>query len=131
MNTQFVKESMVKPHCKLCKQHINHAAEATIVEKASSELTSCSEEVVELNATQNHQPKYEFRGWHYATAEVQFNHKEEAHNVCFDSGCSVTLVDQEFLNQVAPTAQIQTFDPVNMNSITGSETTHDYVTLKL
>ena len=106
MNAQFVEENMVKPHCEPCKRHINHTAEATIVEKAPPEPTSHSEKVVELNATQNHQPGYRFRGWHYATAEVRFNCEGEAHNVCFDSGCSVTLVDWEFLNQVAPTAQI-------------------------
>ena len=51
MNTQFIKENRVKPHCKLCKQHINHAAEVIIVKKASSELTSCLEKIVKLNTT--------------------------------------------------------------------------------
>ena len=58
------------------------------------------------NATQNHQPEYRFREWHYVTTEMQFNCKAETYNVCFNSECSVTLVDQEFLNQVVLTAQI-------------------------
>ena len=62
VNTQFIKENMVKPHCELCKQYINHAAEATIVKKAPSEPTSHLEKVVELNIMQNHQPEYRFRG---------------------------------------------------------------------
>ena len=106
VNTQFVEENMVKPCCELCKQHINYTAEAIIVEKAPLEFTSCSEKVVKSNTTQNHQSEYRFREWHYATAEVQFNCEGEAYNVCFDSGCSVTLVNWEFLNQVALTAQI-------------------------
>ena len=50
-------------------------------------------EIVESNTTQNHEPGYGFRGWHYATAKVRFGQEEEDHDVCFDTGCSVTLID--------------------------------------
>ena len=63
--------------------------------------------------------------------EVHFDRDGEAHDVCLDTGCSVTLIDRKFLNQVATTASIRTSGPVTVNGIAGSEMTYEYVHLDL
>ena len=140
VNAQFVSELMIKLSCHPCQAHKGHSSsvkstlpEECIIVKGSDTLNpNClPEKVIELSITHTHQPDYRFREWHYATAEVCFEQDSEAHSICFDTDCSVTLIDWEFLNKVALNTEVHHSEPVNINEITGSETTHEYTLLEL
>ena len=60
-----------------------------------------------------------------------FDRDGEAHGICLNTSCSVTLIDRKFLNHIATTAYIQTSGPVTVNGIAGSEMTYEYVRLDL
>ena len=62
---------------------------------------------------------------------MRFDHDGEAHDICLDTGCSVTLIDRKFLSHVTTTASIRTSGPVTVNGIAGSEMTYEYVQLDL
>ena len=139
-NAQFISELTVKLSCHSCQAHKGHSPsvkstppeERTIMKGLNTLNPNClPEKVIESTATHTHQPDYRFRGWHYTTAEVHFEWDSEAHSVCFNTGCSMTLIDREFLNKVALNTEVHCSGPVNINEITDSETTHKYTLLEL
>ena len=131
-NAQFISELTVKPSCHPCQAHKGHCLSVMLTSPGDAlGLSDLPEEVIELSATHTHQPEYGFRGWHYATAEVRFERDSKAHSVCFNTGCSITLIDRDFLSKVAPNTEVHRSGPVNVNEIAGSETTHKYTLLEL
>ena len=96
-----------------------------------SDLNNFPKKVMKSSITHTHQPEYEFREWHYVTAEVCFELDNKAHSICFDTSCSVTLIDREFLNKVASNTEICHSESVNVNRIAGSEITYKYTLLDL
>ena len=68
-------------------------------------------------------------------ANVQFNKnpQSQVHNMCLDTGCTMTLIDRDFLNKVAPEAIIKklTF-PVSIRNIgPGKHSLVNYTTINL
>lgn len=42
---------------------------------------------------------YAFRGYRYATAAVQFRLLGQGYNLCFDSSCTISIIDRLFLTE--------------------------------
>ena len=76
--------------------------------------------------TTNDLPKYGFRIWQYTTANVQFNKDRQAkiHNVCLDTGCTITLIDRDFLKEVAPNAVIKKWHQLCLSKVLDPKRTH-------
>ena len=51
-------------------------------------------------------PRHEFHKWQYTMANIQFSKDQQAqvHNICLDTGCTMTLIDKDFPKKVTPDA---------------------------
>ena len=57
----------------------------------------------------NGSPGYGFCKWQYITANIQFNKdlQSQVHIVCLDTGCTMTLINRDFLKEVTLNAIIK------------------------
>jgi hypothetical protein len=68
-------------------------------------------------------PGHVFKGWHYYTVQVLAIDLDIIDKACFDIGCSITLVDEDFLARIALDTKIQYCSkPVDVKGI--SDDTH-------
>jgi hypothetical protein len=51
-------------------------------------------------------PGHVFKGWHYYTVQVLALNLDMADKACFNIGCSITLVDEDFLSCILLDAEI-------------------------
>ena len=132
INAQFISESTVESSCHSCQTHERHCL--SVISTSSDDtldLSDLSEKVIELSITHTHQSEYEFREWHYITAEVHFEWNSKAYSVCFNTDCFITLIDRDFLSKIASNTEIHCSESVNVNEIADSEITHKYTLLEL
>ena len=107
--------------CRRCKaqfpsnntlhRHPRHGcteSEELLANKASVAQPSRQTSVPEIrsDATDLRLDGYGFRGWHYVTAMASLAADAAAESLCLDTGCTMTLVDREFLHTQAPIAKI-------------------------
>ncbi len=50
---------------------------------------------------------YGFRGWRYATVDAQLTRDGKKNLICLDTGCTMTLINRQFLKEYAPTSEIK------------------------
>ena len=77
----------------------------TISAKATSKL-STDVPVILSRAEGVSDLGFGFRSWRYATAAVGLTKDGPKHEVCLDSGCTMTLIDCEFMKNNAPRIEI-------------------------
>ena len=72
---------------------------------------------------------YSFRNWHYVTAKVKLSATATPEPICLDTGCSVTLIDKDFLLSQSPDIEIRTMSsPITVRGIGSSKhLTAEYV----
>jgi hypothetical protein len=51
-------------------------------------------------------PGHAFKGWHYCIVQVLVINSDIIDEACFNIGCSITLVDEDFLACIALDAKI-------------------------
>lgn len=56
---------------------------------------------IQLSATDTFTNEYGFWEWRYATAQAQLTHDGDNNLICLDTGCIMTLVNQQFLREQA------------------------------
>ena len=62
-----------------------------------------------------------YRGYTYAMAKVRLSKTAIAETCCFDTGCSASLIDREFLKKQDLQASIRTMaKPLRVNGIMGN-----------
>ena len=83
----------------------------------------------------NDSPGYEFHSWQYTIANIQFNKDQQAqvHNICLNTGCTMTLINRDFLKGVAPDAIMKKMaSPVFARGVgPGKHSLIDYATINL
>ncbi|KAF7852733.1 hypothetical protein EAF04_010926 [Stromatinia cepivora] len=81
-------------------------------DRASSKLSPDRPHIVRSTAGANKSPPgYAFRGRKYAEIKVALGSPQnDAHSVCLDTGCGMSLVDRSFLMEMCPTIEIFTMD---------------------
>ena len=62
--------------------------------------------IVDSKAEPNKTPGFSFRSWHYATVLVRLGQKRDLTEVCADSGCTMSLIDRQFLKEQRPDLKI-------------------------
>ena len=72
---------------------INDSQEAEIIEST-------------VDSTQEIGSGLTFRGYHYAMEATKLTPKAEDEDLCFDTGCSITLIDRSWLHKTLPSAKI-------------------------
>ncbi|KAI9789601.1 MAG: hypothetical protein M1816_005910 [Peltula sp. TS41687] len=65
------------------------------------------ETVVESNASDDVKGGYGFRGWEYVIAMVKLHAMAKAEPLCLDTGCTMSIIDREFLHVQAPHAVVR------------------------
>ena len=63
--------------------------------------------IVESDATESKTGGYGFRGWQYITAMIQLRPRGPVEAVCLDTGCTMSIIDREFLLKQVPKATIR------------------------
>ena len=76
---------------------------------------------------------YGFRGWYYATTKVKFTLTGPLYTICLDTGCSMSLIDRNFLLKEISEAVIrQMASSISVRGIgTINHNTHEYVLLDI
>ena len=94
---------------------------AMVAKVLYSKLVNKPKVIVPSKAPKNsNAPEYEFRGWKYTTTSEQFSNDQQAqvHNIYLDTGCTITLIDKDFLKKVAPNAVIKKMaSPVSVRGV--------------
>ena len=90
-----------------------------------------SPEVVQSDATPTKEGGLGFRQWRYATAMAKLSPGAEPTSICLDSGCTMTLVDRNFLQKQCPGITILHMQsPLTVRGIgTERHRTSEYVNL--
>lgn len=64
--------------------------------------TNSTNNIVESDVTENRIGGYGFRGSQYVTALIKLQKNGVAQSVCIDTGCTMSIIDRDFLLQQAP-----------------------------
>lgn len=89
-------------------------------------------EIILSTATDDPVPGYGFRYWHYITAQCYLVTRNEAEPVCLDTGCTMSLVNKQWLHkQGFPIDQIRTLPaPITVKGIGGvKHSSSEYATI--
>ena len=62
--------------------------------------------LIESTAKPTHTPGYAFRSWQYAAAQTSLTSLGKTETICLDTGCTMTLIDKEFLLRQDPNIDI-------------------------
>jgi hypothetical protein len=89
--------------------------------------------LLESSAERKAPPGFSFRTWKYATVAVALSPEGSSEQVCVDSGCTMSLIDRDFLHQKLPNARVQhTKSPILVRGIGSTKhSTSEYVDLDL
>ena len=77
--------------------------------------------LINSTAPQSQNPITAFRSWHFATIQLGFAIGGLQYSICVDSGCTMTIIDADFLHEVAPTLPvIEIESPIRVRGIGAS-----------
>lgn len=112
--------------CRLCKEifssnnllhkHIRECKKATaeVVQQPSQPSTGIrpgvevfSVQLIESTAKDKPTPGHAFRGYRFATVKVSLTYQGRLYEFCFDTGCTMSLIDRAFLSQLMVEGGIQ------------------------
>ena len=75
-------------------------------------------DVVRSTAPAEANPGYGFRNWHYIEFSLQLSRNSPLSTICYDTGCTMSLVNKVFLKEQCPDVQIQTLsDAINVRGV--------------
>ena len=66
--------------------------------------------VIESTAEKSTSTGLAFRSWHFATFIAQLTHNGPLDDLCGDTGCTMSLIDRQFLKTKAPQAMVRRCD---------------------
>ena len=70
-------------------------------------VAEITEDVIRSTSSDTPTPGYAFRGYHYVVAKVQLSAEGPLFDLCFDTGCVMSLIDRQFLRQNLPTIAVK------------------------
>jgi hypothetical protein len=86
----------------------------------------CDEVIESTRTEESSRPGYRFRPWRYASAQVFLVHnKENPLTVCLDTGCSMTIMDDSFAQELGLTRH--NTEPIPVNGIAAVLVSTEYV----
>ncbi len=90
-------------------------------------------EVIQSNATDVTDEGYAFRGHRFVTALVKFSLAGQSYEFCFDTGCTMSLIDRKFLLEIVPGIVIKKMpSPMTVRGIgTNTHDASEYVQLQM
>ena len=90
-------------------------------------------EVIRSASTDTPVEGYAFRGFHYVTAMVQLFFLGLLFDLCFDTGCTMSLIDRKFLRDNHPTAEVKKMPtPMTVKGIgTKKHNASEYVKIRM
>ena len=91
--------------CKSSRENRTPKHEAVAILASTPE--DSRSEIVESDATDDRISGYRFREWQYVTAMVRLHAKGTSEPICLDTGCTMSIIDREFLLQQVPEVIIQ------------------------
>lgn len=94
-NQTFPSNNLLHKHILECKKPITR-----LKASAAPEVEALSIQVIESTATDKPIPGRAFRGYRYATVKVSLIYQGTTYEFCFDTGCTMSLIDRAFLDQV-------------------------------
>ncbi len=72
-----------------------------------SSTTSQTPKIIASSSTDRPIEGYAFRGYHYVTGPAQLSLEGPRYEWCFDTGCTMSLIDRQFLREANPDAEIK------------------------
>ena len=78
-------------------QHLLHCQKPPVNMKP---VDAFSIQIIESDATDKPVPGKAFRGYRFATVKVSITYQGTLYEYCFDTGCTMSLIDRAFLNQI-------------------------------
>ena len=101
--------------------------------KPRNDQAISKDEIVESDATEDMTGGYGFRGWQYVTAMVRLRPNAATESVCIDIGCTMSIIDREFLRQQAPEVTIQQMgSPITVRGVAqGTHSCKEHVQLDI
>ena len=67
---------------------------------ATPQIEAFSIQIIESKAKDKPLPGRAFRGYRFATVKVSITYQGRLYEYCFDTGCTMSLIDRKFLNQI-------------------------------
>ena len=107
-NNALHRHLRAKPACGKIKPASKDNNKPTTPEELSAFLALPIESrIVKSTSTDTPVEGYAFRGYHYVTAMVMLAPTGPAHALCFDTGCTMSLIDRGFLLDSLPDADVK------------------------
>ena len=91
-NVNFTSENALHKHILKCVTKLK------LVWKESVSINFAkSDQIIKSKTLVSMTKKFEFRIWNYATVKAQISQWESVHNMCINSECTMSLINQKFL----------------------------------
>ena len=98
------RKSAVNPKCKQLEAAVKQNPPLTYFTKVPSPAIPVA--IFTETLKEDIGTEYSFRNWHYVTAKVKLSATATPKPICLDTGCSVTLIDKNFLLSQSPDIKI-------------------------
>lgn len=122
----FPSNNKLHKHVRVCRDKPSRVPEAS---KPSGALSKSSTEpyiwsadaisnVIRSTTPAEANPGYGFRNWHYMEFSLQMSRNSPLSIVCYDTGCTMSLIDKAFLYKQCPDVKVQTLsDAINVRGV--------------
>ena len=144
VESHFISSAKTKPTCRKCHEAFDSnnclhrhlrarcnipsstganipsstVAEPTIVAEAASTTDAAGTKLIKSTASDTWTEGYAFRGYRFATAEISLRLHGKLHSLCLDSGCTMSLIDRQFLLREVKNVVIKKMPtPMNVRGI--------------
>ena len=97
----FASNNKLHKHLRVCLA-TNHR-----VNKENMAGKATDTPVIESSAKRDKSKGLAFRSWHFATFKAKLAKNRPAKSICRDTGCTMSLIDLDFLQQRMPDVKIK------------------------
>ena len=96
----FASNNKLHRHLIECLKPLESSQATHAATKPSAGVTAFSYQIVESTAKNRPTSGRAFRGFRFATVKVSLTYQGRLYEFCFDTGCTISLIDRAFLNQL-------------------------------
>ena len=128
--TRFPSRNQLHRHLAGCKGRHQSSADVSVYAFASFASETAA---IYSDRKSRREPGYAFRLWRYATAPVALCDRSNMVLACLDTGCTMTLIDEDLARSIAATYgfTVEKTTPIPVSGIGSNHTSNVYVKLPI
>ena len=98
--TIFPSNNILHKHLVTCRKPSADYHNTATKPNADPTTHASSYQIIESTAKDQLTPNRAFRGYRFATVNISLTYQDQLYKYCFDTDCTISLIDQAFFNQI-------------------------------